>query len=96
MESNSLLSLWCHLKVLPAEIHPHGFGWHNFIAQSFPQHYLPSTQAIQGGSRKRKPHTEAVVFLNIILEVIFHSFCHIPFMRGKSVRVAHTKGKEIG
>lgn len=47
----------------------------------------------QANEKMRVPKTEATVFCNLISEVTSCYFCHILFIRSKSLGPAHTEGK---
>lgn len=43
----------------------------------------------------RTPNMEAALLYNLISEMIAHHFCHILFIKSKTVTPAHTQGQEI-
>lgn len=52
-------------------------------------------RAREGASKRESPNkTGATVFCNVVTQVTTHCFCHILFVRNKSLDPAHIQGQE--
>lgn len=91
--------LWSHLKALPKGIQTHGY-WlasvppHVGLSTEPPVPWHPASHRASNPEElereKTCPRQKPGSFYNLILEVTFHYFCHILFIRIKSVKSSHS------